>query len=303
MGAHRSAAVVATTVKDLPCWRLVSRHGEALVARQGAQVLYYAPNGQPPVVWLSDQAEFRKGASLRGGIPVCWPWFGQFDRNPEAVRAMLAPGADAPAHGFARALDWQEGGARVDGETACLRLQLDLPAGHGGWNHAAAVTLDIRLDDALTLTLSTRNAGAETLVLSQALHTYFAVSDARDVEVEGLDGLAYVDTLRDWTSQVQDGPLSIQGETDRIYTGLSAPMQIRDPGWRRTIAIEATGSRSAVVWNPWVDKSLRLSQFRPDAWRDMLCIETARVWDDVLELAPGAAVDMSVTMRAAGWDA
>ncbi|MEK7946532.1 D-hexose-6-phosphate mutarotase [Pigmentiphaga sp. YJ18] len=303
MSAHRSVAVVATTVKELPCWRLISRHGEALVARQGAQVLYYAPNGQPPVVWLSDQAEFRKGSSLRGGIPVCWPWFGQFDRNPEAVRAMLAAGADAPAHGFARALDWQEGGARVDGDAACLRLQLDLPAGHGGWSHAAAVTLDIRLDDALTLTLSTRNAGTDTLVLSQALHTYFAVSDARDVTIEGLDGAAYVDTLRDWTSQVQDGPLSIQGETDRIYTGLSAPVQIRDPGWRRTIAIEATGSRSAVVWNPWVDKSLRLSQFRPDAWRDMLCIETARVWDDVLELAPGAAADMRVTMRAMRWDA
>ena len=303
MSAHRPAAVVATTVKSLPCWRLVSPHGEALVARQGAQVLYYAPTGQPPVVWLSDQAEFRTGSSLRGGIPVCWPWFGQFDRNPEAVRAMLAPGADAPAHGFVRALDWQEDGARVDGDAACLRLRLDLPAGHGGWNHPAAVARDIRLGDALTLTLSTRNLGPDTLALSQALHTYFAVSDARDVAIEGLDGAAYVDTLRGWSSQVQEGPLAIRGETDRIYTGLSGPIQIRDPGWRRSIQIHAAGSRSAVVWNPWVDKSLRLSQFRPDAWRDMLCIETARVWDDVLEIAPGATADMGVTMRAVGWGA
>jgi len=303
MAANGSTAVEAVMVGGLPCWRLVSPHGEALVARQGAQVLRYAPHGQPPVVWLSDLAVFQPGQPLRGGIPVCWPWFGQFDRNPQAVQAMLVPGAETPAHGFARELDWREAGVQAEGEVACLRLELDLPTGQGGWRHAAGLALEARLDQALTLTLTTRNTGREVLTVSQALHTYFAVSDVRGVAVMGLDGATCIDTLREWTSHPQQGALSIQGETDRIYTGLSGPIAIRDPGWRRTIEIHAAGSRSAVVWNPWVDKARRLSQFRPDAWRDMLCIETARVWDDVLEVAPGAGADMRVALRAVSWDA
>lgn len=303
MAAQGSAAVEAIVVGGLPCWRLVSPYGEALVARQGAQVLRYAPNGQPPVIWLSDLAAFQPGRPLRGGVPVCWPWFGQFDRNPQAVQAMVVPGAETPAHGFARELDWREAGARAEGEAACLRLELDLPAGHGGWRHAAGLTLELRLDQALELTLSTHNAGREALTLSQALHTYFAVSDVRDVAITGLDGASYIDTLREWTAHAQQGPLSVEGELDRIYTGVSDPIAIRDPGWRRTIEIHAAGSHSAVVWNPWVDKAQRLSQFRPAAWRDMLCIETARVWDDLLEIAPGDSADMRVALRAVPWDA
>ncbi|OVZ60049.1 D-hexose-6-phosphate mutarotase [Pigmentiphaga sp. NML080357] len=303
MDEKLSTAVEACTVGELPCWRLVSPHGEALVARQGAQLLRYTPRGQRPVVWLSDAAAFAAGQPVRGGIPVCWPWFGQFDRNPAAVRAMLAAGADAPAHGFVRALDWDVAEAGPQPGAARLCLRLVLPSGWGGWQHAAELMLEVRLDEALTLTLSTRNTGRETLTISQALHTYFAVSDVRGVTVEGLEGTHYVDTLREWSMHVQQGPLPIEAETDRIYTGIDRPLSIRDPGWRRTLHVQAFGSRSAVVWNPWVDKSLRLSQFRPDAWRDMLCIETARVWDDVLHVEPGATEQMGMTLRSSDWPA
>lgn len=293
--------VEALTVGELPCWRLVSRHGEALVARQGAQVLRYTPHGRQPVVWLSDHAEFHRGKSLRGGVPVCWPWFGQLERNPGAVRAMVADGNAPPAHGFAREWDWREAESGTRGDAARLLLELDLPQGAPAWPHAARLTLEIVVDDALTLTLSTRNLDAEPLVISQALHTYFAVSDVRKVAVEGLDGTAYVDTLRGWNTFAQHGTLAIDAETDRIYTGIAQPIAIADPGWRRTLHIEAHASRSAVVWNPWVDKSLRLSQFAPDAWQDMICIETARVWDDLLEVAPGTTAAMAVTLRAEHW--
>ncbi|MDX3905368.1 MAG: D-hexose-6-phosphate mutarotase [Pigmentiphaga sp.] len=299
MGDQVPAAVEATTIGELPCWLLRSPHGEALVARQGAQLLRYTPSGQPPVVWLSDAAEFRAGQPLRGGMPVCWPWFGQFDRNPAEVRAMLAAGAEAPAHGFARTHDWQLVEAQAAGVQASLQLRLELPTGWAGWPHPASVMLEVRLDEALTVTLSTSNLGADPIVVSQALHTYFAVSDVRKVVIDGLEGTSYIDTLRDWSAHRQPGTLAIQGETDRIYTGIDTPVSIRDPGWRRTIHVQAFDSRSAVVWNPWVEKSLRLSQFRPDAWRDMLCIETARVWDDLLHLPPGASATTGVTLRAA----
>ncbi|MBX6318630.1 D-hexose-6-phosphate mutarotase [Pigmentiphaga sp.] len=301
MDENAFAAVEPCTVGALPCWRLQSPHGQALVARQGAQLLSYTPRGQRPVVWLSDAAAFETGRPVRGGIPVCWPWFGQFDRNPVEVQMMLPKGVDAPSHGFARTLDWEALEAGATPEAARLVLRLDLPSGWGEWRHAAELVLEIQLDDALTLTLATRNAGLAPLAVSQALHTYFAVSDIDHVEVHGLDGVRYVDTLRDWTSHAQGGALRIEAETDRIYTGIDGALAIRDAGWRRNVHIQPFGSRSAVVWNPWIEKSRRLSQFRPDAWRGMLCIETARAWDDILHVAPGATERMGMTIRASDW--
>jgi glucose-6-phosphate 1-epimerase len=285
-------------VGDLPCWRLYSPKGEVLVARQGAQVLRYTPAGQRPVVWLSETAEFAPGQPLRGGVPVCWPWFGALERNPAEVRAMLDAGGEAPAHGLVRSLDWYLAGFGARAEAALMRLRVDLPTGVGAWKHAAELTLEIHLDDALALTLSTHNRGAQTIAVSQALHTYFAVSDSRQVQVDGLDDCEYVETLEGWEMRRQSGPVELRGETDRIYTGVNRPMVIRDRDWQRQIRLDAFGSHSAVVWNPWVDKSLRLSQFPPDAWQRMLCIETANVWDDIIHVAPGTTSALGVRIQA-----
>src|SRR5690606_36986891 len=124
--------------------------------------------------------------------------------------------------------------------------------------------------------------------LSQALHSYFAVSDIRQVSVTGLEGCRYVETLEDWQIRQQQGVVQFTGETDRIYLQTPELIQIRDAGWQRQICLRASGSRSAVVWNPWIDKAQRLSQFAADAWQQMLCIETANVLDDIITLAPGA---------------
>ena len=142
--------------------------------------------------------------------------------------------------------------------------------------------LDIRLGEDLALTLETHNQGSEPLSISQALHSYFAVSDVRQVSVEGLDGCRYLDTLEDWREGRQDGALRFAGETDRIYLDTPTRLSIVDPGWARRIHLDSSGSRSAVLWNPWIDKARRLSQFAADAWQDMLCIETANVMDDVV---------------------
>lgn len=284
---------------ELAVWHLRCGQRYAWVAEQGAQVLAYGREGQAPVVWLSEHAEYRAGVAVRGGVPVCWPWFGDLDRNPEAVRRdWQRAGAPAPAHGFARVQTWQASASGADAQGAWLQLRLprnrDEP-----WPHAVEPEIRIHLGERLHIALSSRNAGDAPVALSQALHTYLAVSDVRQAEVHGLDGAPYVDTLRQWQRETQQGAIRFEGEVDRIYLRVPPRLDVADPPAGRRLCLHAEGSRSAVVWNPHVEKSRRLSQFAPDAWLGMLCVETANVLEDIVTLAPGASHTVALSL----WEA
>lgn len=148
----------------------------------------------------------------------------------------------------------------------------------------------------MKLTLSSFNQGNDNVTISQALHSYFAVSDVRQARVEGVENLGYIETLADWELRQQHSALGFAGETDRIYLQTPDLLKIVDPQWNRRITLHATGSRSAVIWNPWTDRARELADMADDGWQRMLCIETANVWDDVVNLAPGASHSLSVTI-------
>lgn len=281
---------------ELSCWRISTPQAELLIAQQGAQVLSYQRTGEPPLLWLSDPAIFKPGKSVRAGVPVCWPWFGNLQRNPPSVQAMYH-NADAPAHGLVRGRDWQL--LSIDNTGDTVRIEFTLPQAMGdlpGWPHTVELKLSIVLGEQLTLTLSSYNLGNDTVTLSQALHSYFAVSDVRQARVEGVNGLGYIETLADWEQRTQQGDLAFAGETDRIYLQAPDRLSIVDPAWNRRITLSSQGSRSAVIWNPWVERAAELPDMADDGWQRMLCIETANVWDDVVELKPGATHSLSVSI-------
>lgn len=279
-----TAQVERVELDQLTCWRIRVAGSELLVAQQGAQILGYRQGEQPPLIWLSPDAAYRAGQSVRGGVPICWPWFGDLRRNPQAVQAHYQL-EQAPAHGLVRALDWELLGIDEEDDAVTLRFAYDTrnqPL--EGWPRDVGLTFFVRLAQDLGMSLETHNRGDTPLTLSQALHTYFAVSDVRQVGVEGLQACRYIDTLQDWQElRQQDAPV-FAAETDRIYLDTPARLSIVDPGWGRRIHLDARGSRSAVLWNPWIDKARRLSQFPDDAWQNMLCIETANVLEDVVQL-------------------
>ncbi|RMV65043.1 D-hexose-6-phosphate mutarotase [Pseudomonas coronafaciens] len=280
-------SVESVQYDELNCWRI--RHGEAelLIAQQGAHILSYQVAGQPPLVWLNEEAVFKKGKPIRAGMPICWPWFGNLERNPQSVQAMRNSSEPAKAHGEVRALDWQLLGIGEDGDALLVEFVLPEAEGHlPGWPHNVALKLSIRLDHALNVSLVSYNCGTEPVTLSQALHTYFSVSDIRQVSVEGLDGLNYVDTLENWEEREQAGDLTFTGETDRIYKDTPGVLSIVDPEWQRRIHVRSLGSKSAIVWNPWVEKTARFTDMAADGWQRMVCVETANVLDDVVTLAP-----------------
>ncbi|KRW66035.1 aldose epimerase [Pseudomonas sp. TTU2014-105ASC] len=283
---------------QLACWRVRRGEDELLITEQGAQILSYRQGDAPPIIWLSEEATFQRGQSVRGGVPICWPWFGDLARNPQTVQASYQGEQPAPFHGLVRTLPWQLHEQRSEGDVAILEFHCPQAIGElPGWPHQVELALHVRLADDLQLTLSSRNNGSVAVSISQALHTYFAISDIHQVRVEGLAGCPFIDTLQNWEEHQQQGDLQFGSETDRIYQNLPTVLTLVDSGWNRRIQLTTRGSTSAVLWNPWIDKARRLSSFADDAWQRMLCIETANVMEDVVVLEPGQCHILNTSIR------
>ncbi len=291
--------VETVQIDELNGWRI--RHGDAelVVAQQGAHIVSYQRDGQQPLIWANGQAAFKKGKAIRGGMPICWPWFGNLQRNPSAVQAMRDSDEPAKAHGEVRAIDWELMGVGEDGDALLIEFIQPQAEGHlPGWPHNVGLKLSIRLDEALNVSLVSFNGGTETVSFSQALHTYFAVSDVREIAVKGLDGVRYIETLENWEEREQAGELKFAGETDRIYLDTPDMLSIVDPQWQRKIHICTAGSKSAVLWNPWIEKTKSFSDMAEDGWQGMVCVESANVLDDVVTLAPNEMHVLAISVWA-----
>ena len=261
----------------------------AVVALQGAQVLSFVPGGLGEVLWLSPLARLGAGKAVRGGIPVCWPWFGPHPHE-----------ASKPAHGFVRARNWSVTEVAGDGDEARIALAfVDFDARlEALWPHKAALRIEITLGETLRVALSTLNTGVAPFSLTQALHTYLRVGDIAEVRVEGLEGSPYIDQLQAGRVGRSPWPIVIGAEVDRIYQDSADKVRVRDEADRRVIDITKTGSHSTVVWNPWIEKSARLGDMGEDGYRRMVCVETANADRDVVTLEPGARHTLSLAIRA-----
>jgi len=258
----------------------------ATIALQGAQLLTWAPRGQPAVVWQSPEARFVNGKSVRGGVPVCWPWFG-----PHPSEAAL------PAHGCARTVPWEITASAARESAGATHLEFRFPhsdATRKLWPHASELELHIDVGAALEMELITRNTGTQAFTLGQALHTYFAVGDIRQVEVQGLDGCSCIDKVGPEQRRLQLGPVTFSGETDRIYVDTEADCLIDDPVLQRRVRVSKRGSRSTVVWNPWIDKADRLGDMGEEGYLHMLCVESTNAADDVVSVAAGGEYRLGV---------
>ncbi len=260
----------------LPVAEVTLPQATARIAVNGAQVLEWAPAGQQPVIWVSRAAVYQPGKGVRGGVPVCWPWFGA--------------GADGkPAHGFVRTRLWQVRETGVGpADTVFIRLGLtDDESTRALWNHAFDVELVVSVGAALKMELVTRNTGAEAFTITDGLHTYFRVGDIGRTRVLGLEDTVYLDKVQGTGESRQAGAVQFGGETDRVYIGTTADCIIDDAALGRKIRIAKSGSRSTVVWNPWTEKEKGFADMAAGEYRDMLCVETTNAGPDSVSVAPG----------------
>lgn len=268
----------------LPRVSVRSGGGAAEVYFQGAHLTAWHPAGvREPVLWRSRESMFAPGRPIRGGVPICFPWFGPHPAD-----------ASAPAHGFARLQPWKLVDAREDAAgTVALAMEL---AGEGvpQWPHRFRVIHRMSFGAVLRMDLEVHNEGPDAFTFEEALHTYFSVDDVRTVTVTGLEGIEYLDKVAgSRRSRQGDEALRFTGETDRVYLNTRADCLIDDPGARRQISVSKTGSDATVVWNPWIDKSRAMPDFGDDEWPEMLCVETCNVNLHARRLGPGASHTMT----------
>lgn len=274
----------------LPGLRIETAAASGVIYFNGAHVAEWTPAGERPVLWMSDSSVFETGQAIRGGAPIVWPWFGTG-----------ASGTRTPAHGFARLATWHLQHAKVsDRGTATIRLVLDaqeIPAEVlGDLPRDFNLEMQISMGKVLMLQL-VLTSGHTEMVVEEGLHTYFAVSDIKNVRVEGLDGAAYSDRLTNSTS-TQSGPVTFTGETDRVYES-RATTRIVDEAWDRTIVVEKVGSAQTVVWNPWIAKAAAMPDFGDDEWTQMVCVEAVNTREQSVVVHAGRRNLLSQTISLA----
>ncbi len=263
--------------------------GRATVCLQGAHLVSFRPKSQQvPVVWVSEAAKFGPGKSIRGGAPVCWPWFGAH-----------ATEASFPGHGFARTVQWEVVGSkkRSDVRTELTLRLVPTDATLKQWPHATPVTLTIIVGEALEMALTTTNDGDAPVVIGEALHTYFQISDIGSVTVSGLENTAFHDKVADFKTRKETAAIAFSGEVDRVYVDTPADCVIHDAGLNRRIRVAKTGSLSTIVWTPWKDKADKMGDMggvENSGWRNMVCVESANAMNNLVTLAPGASHTMTV---------
>lgn len=253
-----SPAISRSQVSELPVLIVNYPKGRAAIALQGAHLLAWQPVGQKPVIWLSSETAFEPGTAIRGGVPVCWPWFGP---------------AGKPSHGFARNLPWELTAHSETDEAVSLTLTLkDSAETRKHWPHAFTLHAHFTLGASCTIELESHGDFETT----SALHAYFEVGDITNVAVEGL-GQAYLDKVLGGEKGVLNGALTFVGETDRIFTAPEAESLIVDPQLTRKIRVKHSGNSDVVSWNPGAKNSASMKDMADDGYKTMVCVETAAV--------------------------
>jgi len=256
----------------------------AKIALQGAHLFEYSAKESADYIWLSQESRFKEGEAIRGGIPLCWPRFGNRD-------------ASLPQHGFARTAKFSLLDV-VEISPTLTQVRFGLKETQESlelWPFAFELEVVFEIGKQLSIAMHTKNCSQKQMMLTQALHTYFRVDDITKVKISGLEGIGFVDTL-DNTIKKESEPIVIDKEIDRVYLGTKEKHIVLEDGSKK-LSIDAKGSDSCIVWNPWIEKCAKMSAMQPEAYREFVCIESANAFDDARYLAPGEVHSLKVLYK------
>ncbi|MSP87088.1 MAG: D-hexose-6-phosphate mutarotase [Methylotenera sp.] len=256
-----------------------NRHATAKIALQGAHIMHWQPKStDQPVFWLSSNARYIAGRSIRGGVPICWPWFGAHPTD-----SSYCP------HGFARVIPWKmiKSCRMPNGTTRILLEMTQTEITKKQLSYPYKLTLEITVGNYLRLEITTTNLADHPFMIGEAYHTYFNVSDVQNTQITGLENLVYSDKVEGYVRNVQHGPLQFNGEFDRVYLNSDEDCIIRDSGFNRAIRVSKSGSKTTVVWSPGAEKVTQMPDMgAPNEWRKMLCVESANAMENSVIIFP-----------------
>lgn len=274
---------------NLPRVTVKSELATAEIYLHGAHLTHFQPQGAKPVLFMSSESLFDAVKPIRGGVPVIFPWFGPRAGSP-----------DSPMHGLVRTRSWQLETSEVqsDGRVRAVLGLMSDPSTLAVWPHAFRLRMSYWIGRSLEMELEVSNAGDQPWTFEEALHTYLRVGDVREIGIDGLDDVEYLDKVDALNRKRQPaGAIRITGETDRVYLDTSSTCTVHDPALGRRITVEKEHSRTTVVWNPWIAKARAMPDFGDEEWPGMVCIESANVGAGAIRLEAGASHRMRTRIQ------
>lgn len=271
----------------LPKIRIASPSASAEIYLHGAQVTSWQPAGADEVIFLSAQSRWEDGRAIRGGIPICFPWF-----------RGKADDAKAPAHGFVRTREWRlDTIAHADDGSVTVECSTESDdATRRWWPHEFRLVHRVTAGRVLRLELTAFNTGATAFQFEEALHTYFRIGDAQAASVSGLNGIRYLDNTDANREKVQSGDVCFAGPTDNAYLETETAALLNDPVLERALRTNKENSRTTVVWNPWRQGAAPMADLGDEEWRQMLCVEASNILGAAVTVQPGGRHTMSAAI-------
>ncbi|WP_318439232.1 D-hexose-6-phosphate mutarotase [Photobacterium leiognathi] len=260
--------------------RVIHPLAEAGISLHGGHLIWFKPAGEKDIIWLSENAEFDTQKAIRGGIPVCWPWFGK---------------AGTPSHGFARTSQWtlQEHRENENGVIVSLQLE-DNEETRALWPYKFNNVLTFEIGTELKVSLTSTNTDSQPWSYGGALHTYFDIADINNIEITGM-GSTYLDSTQQGKACEGGDVLTFTSETDRVYTQPEATITINDKNNERNILVTNEGHNAAVIWNPWQELSISMGDMADNSFETMVCVEST-IHQPSIELAPGQSHTLATTV-------
>ncbi|MCY1722240.1 D-hexose-6-phosphate mutarotase [Prolixibacteraceae bacterium Z1-6] len=264
--------------EDLIFAMVSNKFADATISLYGAQILNFNPVRNMEILWMSSESYLEKGKAIRGGIPVCFPWFGMHETDEKM-----------PQHGFARIMDWEVSKAEIlAGGESLITMQLcSSEETKKYWPYDFCAEMIFIVGNQLSVTLKVTNTSGEPIDYTCALHTYFSLSAIENITIEGLQNTRYQNQL-DGGDYLQEKPLlKIKEATTHHYYDTEQTCVINDPVYNRRISIKKQGSKNSTVWNPWTETCAKLGDIADDGYHTFVCLETVNKINDIIELAPG----------------
>ncbi|WP_318484185.1 D-hexose-6-phosphate mutarotase [Photobacterium leiognathi] len=260
--------------------RVIHPLAEAGISLHGGHLIWFKPASEKDIIWLSENAEFDTQKAIRGGIPVCWPWFGK---------------AGTPSHGFARTSQWtlQEHRENESGVIVSLQLE-DNEETRALWPYKFNNVLTFEIGTELKVSLTSTNTDSQPWSYGGALHTYFDIADINNIEITGM-GSTYLDSTQQGKACEGGDVLTFTSETDRVYTQPEATITINDKNNERNILVTNEGHNAAVIWNPWQELSISMGDMADNSFETMVCVEST-IHQPSIELAPGQSHTLATTV-------
>lgn len=261
----------------LPKIRVTAPSAAAEIYLHGAQITSWHPASEKEVLFLSEQSHWQEGKAIRGGIPICFPWFRAKADDPYA-----------PAHGFVRPKEWRLESVKSEEEFVVVVCSTESDEStRRWWPHSFRLVHTLTIGTSLRLELTVMNTGPTPFIFEEALHTYFRVSDVENVSVRGLDQVSFLDNIDGNRKKTQAGDVILLGKTDNAYIDVHGAAELMDPARRRTLRTEKGNSATTVVWNPWQEGAASLADLGDDEWRRFTCVEASNILGSAIPLAPG----------------